>query len=129
MSKLKNQEFKALWEKAMQAGSNAAAACTPTPMAVQETGLFGKFDHKKPYEVVMDGVCGFAWVQIKPGNTAFANWLKKMNYARPDSYYGGVSVWIGDYNQSMQRKEAHAGAMARVFSEAGYNAYMMSRMD
>ena len=55
--------------------------------------------------------------------------LKKNDYARPDSYYGGVSVWVGGYNQSMERKAAHASAMAKVFADAGINAYSMSRMD
>lgn len=122
-------EFQALWDKALAAGMAAGNAAKPVPMAVQESRLGEAFNFNKPYEVVMDGVCGFAWVQMKPGNSPFANWLKKKNYARKDSYYGGVSIWVSDYNQSMQRKEAHAGAMAKVFQEAGYDAYPMSRMD
>ena len=45
------------------------------------------------------------------------------------SYYGGVDIWVGEFNQSMERKEACAAAMARVLNEAGIKAYSMSRMD
>jgi hypothetical protein len=43
--------------------------------------------------------------------------------ARKDGYYGGVTVWISEYNQSMARKEAHARAFAAVLSAAGVRAY------
>jgi hypothetical protein len=75
-------------------------------------------------------VCGFAWVNIKPGNSAFANWLKMKKIARRDEYYGGVTVWVSDYNQSMERKMAYAGAFARTLEAAGLKrVYAMSRMD
>jgi hypothetical protein len=124
-------EFAALWKKASEAGQVAATAMTPVPMIVgQAKSLFSnEIDYSQKTYFEPDGVCGFAWVQVKPGTSAFAKWLKKMGYARSDDYYGGVSIWVSDYNQSMQRKEAHARAMARVFSDAGINAYPMSRMD
>jgi hypothetical protein len=59
----------------------------------------------------MDGVCGFAWVVVKPATSSFAKWLKKTGWA-DKAYGGGLSIWIGGYNQSMTRKEAHAAAMA-----------------
>ncbi len=125
-------DFQALYNLADQAGKAAAKALTPTPMVVgTPTTLFGnEIDYSKPVEVVNDGVCGFAWVNLKPGNSAFANWLKKNKLARPDSYYGGVTIWVSDYNQSMERKSAYAGAFARVLVENGFKrAYSMSRMD
>lgn len=46
-------------------------------------------------------------------------------------YYGGTSVWVGGFNQSMQKKEAYARAFAAVVNEhvAGVSAYASSRMD
>jgi malate synthase len=74
-------------------------------------------------------VCGFAWIKIRPATSAFAKWLVKTGKARP-AYGGGLSIWISAHNQSMERKEAHARAMAKVLSEKlGINCYAESRMD
>ena len=113
-----SQEFQKIWDDAVDAGREAGEKVVPAPMVVSGG-----------YEPVMDGVCGFAWVNIKPGTSAFAKWLKKQGFARSDSYYGGVTVWISDYGQSMTRKEAYAREMARVFCDAGFKAYPASRMD
>jgi hypothetical protein len=84
---------------------------------------------KKQY-FVEGGVCGFAWVSIYPGNSPFANWLKKTERARKDSYAGGVSIWVSEYGQSMERKEAFASAFANSLRESGIEkAYSRSRMD
>lgn len=127
----RDEKFESIWNEAWQAGVNAANKCAVVPMLVGSptTPLGSQLDYSKPVEFVSDGVCGFAWVQVKPGTSSFAKWLVKEGFARRDSYYGGVSVWIGDYNQSMQRKEAHASAMAEVFRKHEINAYCMSRMD
>ena len=45
------------------------------------------------------------------------------------AYGGGFTVWIGDYNQSLQRKEAHAYAMAAELNAHGIKANGESRMD
>lgn len=114
------KEFQYLYDNANKAGQEAANALIPRGMVVSGGGI---------HEFVADGVCGFAWVNIKPGNCAFSNWLKKNNLARSDSYEGGVCIWISDYNQSMQKKEAHAGAFAKVIREAGFRCYSASRLD
>ena len=75
----------------------------------------------------MTGLCGFAWVNVK--DRKFGNYLKKMGLGRADHYYGGVTVWISDYNQSHEMKTAHAYAMAKVFKEAGVDAYAAERLD
>lgn len=124
-------DFASLFAKADTAGRAAVEKTKVVPMIVgQETSLFsGKIDYTKETYYVADGVCGFAWVSVKPGNSKFANWLKKNNLARTDSYYGGVSMSVSDYNQSLQKKEAYAHAFAEVLREAGINAYSTSRMD
>lgn len=124
-------DFERLYLAADAAGKEAAEACEPTPMIVgyPTTPLGNDIDTSKASWYVPQGVCGFAWVIVKPGNSAFANWLKKMDYARKDSYYGGVSIWISDYGQSMEKKAAYARGFAGKLQEAGYNAYSMSRMD
>ena len=124
-------DWQALYDEADKAGKDAANACNPLPMVVGEAkSIFSnEIDRSKPMHYVADGVCGFAWVNVKPGNSAFAKWLKAKKLARKDEYYGGVCVWVGAYNQSMQRKEAYAYAFARVLNDKGIKAYARSRMD
>jgi hypothetical protein len=123
-------KFQQIFDEAMAAGRIAAAKVTPEPMIVgTPTTPFGNdIDLTKKVYYVPSGVCGFAWVNIKPGNSSFARWLKDKKLAHKD-YYGGVSVWVHEYNQSMELKMAHAGAMAQVFNEHGIKAYANSRMD
>ena len=125
----KNVIFAALFANAEAAGKEAAAKCAVAPMVVQDADvLSGAPSPGGKQYFVADGVCGFAWVRVKPGNCGFAKWLVANGKARK-SYQGGVSIWISDYNQSMQRKESHAYAMADVINAAGVKAYGESRMD
>jgi hypothetical protein len=81
----------------------------------------------KAYEPVMDGVCGFAWLTFSDGRKSFPRWAQKVGLARKGYY--GVSIWVSDYGQSMERKEAFAQAAAEVLREAGVRCYAQSRMD
>ena len=123
-------DFKGLYAKAVCVGGEAGMALQPVPMIVGEAkSPFGsEIDHSKPVHYVADGVCGFAWVNVRPGNSAFAKWLVKNGCARK-AYEGGVQIWIGEFNQSLAKKEACAYAMAKVFQDAGIKAYAGSRMD
>lgn len=114
--------FAAAFGKAVSAGQAAGQAASPPAMHIRDmqTGQVWR----EP-----EGMCGFAWVNVRPGNCPFANWLKKNGHARP-SCEGGVQIWISSFNQSVARKEACANAMAEVFrQELGVNAYADSRLD
>jgi endonuclease YncB( thermonuclease family) len=114
--------FEAAWVRAVNAAKFAGEALTPRPMTVSE-GAGGQSWY------VSDGVCGFAWVTVSPGNSSFAKWLVKNGYARK-AYEGGVCHWVSAFGQSMERKEAYARAMADMLrSELGVKAYPGSRMD
>lgn len=110
-----------LYEKAHLQGALAASEKVCRPMTVIDPAS-GQRWH------VPDGVCGFAWIVVKPGNSAFARWLKKRKLA-DTHYYGGVSIWVTDYSQSMQLKETYAAAFAAVIQQAGITCYSESRMD
>lgn len=108
----------------------AAQAHTPTPMVVAQHA--NVLDDKSPVVAaykVSGGVCGFAWVSIKPANSKFARWLLANNKARKDSYAGGVRLSVSLFNQSMELKEKYAYAFAKMLQEAGIRAYADSRMD
>lgn len=129
--------FKSVRQKADAAGRAAVEKLQVVPMIVgQEAGFFsGKIDYSKPTEYVADGVCGFAWVDVYPehkGTTRLgkderraleANGFKKKFEGK------GYYMWVSDYNQSMQKKEAYARAFAEVLRENGVKAYSGSRLD
>lgn len=114
--------FEDIYQEAHAAGHAAAMACNPVPMVV--CAMSGN-----PIETISDGVCGFAWVNIKDGRKPFSKWLVKNGKADRDNYRGGVRVWVGDYRQSLDRKSAYAGAFSRVLNSHGIKSMAMSRMD
>jgi hypothetical protein len=119
-----------IYNAAVEAGNKAAAAAVPTPMVVQQHENMA--DDNSPVEkqwIVPDGVCGFAWVVLKPANHSFAKWMKANGLGRT-SDYGGLMVWPNLMTQSMTRKEAWAHEFAKVIHEiTGIKAYAQSRMD
>jgi len=122
----RDREFQTLYDAANALGKEAAQSCVPVPMIVQGTGLDGV---THTYPPVMDGVCGFAWVKVRPATQPFGRWLKRAGIVDRASYGGGYDLWISDYGQSMTRKEAHAQAMAETLRLAGVDAFAQSRMD
>lgn len=132
MSKSARDEFfMDVYRRALKAGIDAGKAALPMPMIVgQPTSLFSnQLDYSRPTHYVSEGVCGFAWVVIYPGNHPFANWLKKHGFGS-SAYGGGVQIWVSHHNQSLERKEAHARAMVEVFRSSGLEkVYSGSRMD
>ncbi len=123
------EEFQYILDIAHAAGIEAGNGITPEPMYVaqHEHMLDDNSPIVKAWEVA-DGVCGFAEVIVTPGNCAFANFLKKKEVARK-AYHGGVSVWVSQFGQSMERKAAYAKAFARVLHDNGIKARGTSRMD
>ena len=125
------QQMEDLFNEAFKAGFKAGEEYTPTPVIFgsPSTPFGSDVDLSKPHSYEAEGVCGFAWVNVKPGNSRFARWLKKEGHARTDSYYGGVTIWIRDHNQSYERKYAHAQVLAKILEEAGVKAYANGRLD
>ena len=126
----KDQHWAKLHKKAHEAGKKAADNHKPTPMVVGHPAhpLGNDVDPNQPTYHVPEGVCGFAWVVVKPGNCPFANWLKKNEIARPH-YQGGVAIWVREYGQSYERKLIYAQAYAKVIQEEGINARADGRLD
>jgi hypothetical protein len=122
--------FDCIFATAHEAGMAAAKACTPVPMIVQQHASMA--NDASPVEkewLVGGGVCGFAWIKVNPANCMFANWCKKNNKGKTDSYEGGLTIWVHEFGQSMERKVAYAGAFACVLCEFGIDASTRSRMD
>ena len=112
--------FAALAGIAHAAGIEAGRQCRPIPMVVcTATG--------QPIEQIDDGACGFAWVAFA-GNTAWGRWAKKAGLAR-SHYPSGLCVWVSEFGQSVDRKEAYAAAYAQTLRNAGIEAHAGSRLD
>jgi len=128
---LGKRECARIYKEADAAGCAAAEAAVPTPMIVgtPTTPLGNDIDFKKQTYFVADGLCGFAWVKIFPARGAFVTYLKKAGIGSTNSYEGGYDIWVRGYGQSVTRKEAYAGAFAKVLNDYGIKAYGQSRLD
>jgi hypothetical protein len=123
-------DYQAIYDEAERAGIGAGLGITPEPMIVYEAHGLTDTPIKGGKEwFVEGGVCGFAWVNIKPARGGFVAWLKAQGIGRLDGYQGGWTIWIGDYGQSMERKHAHAAAFVTVLKNYGINAGAYARMD
>jgi hypothetical protein len=124
-------KFAAVYDEANRAGYAAGEAAKPRAMMVVEHSnpMDDNSQAKKMWHEP-EGACGFAWVKIMPASCSFARGLKKAGHIRGAAYGGGCDIWISAHGQSIERKEAHARAMAKVLSEKlGIKAYANSRMD
>lgn len=123
--------FESLYQKADNEGRIAVNNATIVPMVVgtAKSIFSNEIDETMPTYFVSDGVCGFAEIIVKPGNCPFANFLKKNKLAEKRYCGPGVSIWVSDFDQSLQKKEAYARAFAKVLRENGIDAFMISRMD
>ena len=124
-------DFHDLFDRAHKAGMDAAVSTQVRPMIVgQSKSIFDdNIDETKPTYFVEGGLCGFAEVVVKPGNSKFANWLKKNEIASPRYYGGGVSIWVSDFGQSYQRKMAYANAFSQVLRGENVRAFATGRLD
>lgn len=130
IKKLSNNECAELYQKAHKAGMEAGKAANPTPMVVRQHASTA--DDSSPVIQswhVPEGVCGFAWVNIRPANCRFANWCRKEFKGSNNSYSGGLDINADLFGQSYDRKCAYAQAFAEVLRDAGINANVQSRLD
>ncbi len=128
---IKKASVDEIYREAYEAGLKAGKEVQVTPMIVgTETSPFSNIiDETKQTYFVEGGVCGFAWVKIRPARGKFVQWLKEQNIGSKDNYEGGYTIWCHEFGQSLTRKEAFVGAFAKVLREYGIDAYGQSRID
>lgn len=127
------QDWKAIYDEANAAGMKAGIEKAVIPMVVN-THDGPALTGNEPIiarSIVSDGVCGFAWVTVRPGNSSFAKWLVENKLARPSGHTGGtgVKIWVHQFNQSLTRKEAYATAFSAVLSKYNINSVWGSNID
>ena len=78
------QEFQRLVNAAHKAGMEAGTEASPRAMVVgtPTTPLGNNIDRSKPTYYVADGVCGMAWVEVRPRNCKFARWLVEVGLGK-----------------------------------------------
>lgn len=114
---INKKDFQSVYSEAFNIGLEAGITVNVTPM------------HLVGYKPVEDGVCGFAWIIVWPGNSSFAKYLLLHDLAQV-SYYGGVRISMSAFfNQSYIRKMAMATAMAKYLQEKGINAIADGQLD
>ena len=128
VKKLGKRECARIYKEAYAAGLKAGKEVgVPKFIVGDAIGLSNEIDYsKKTY--VLEGLCGFAWVNVSPARGAFVNYLKSIN-AGHKGYYGGYEIWVREFGQSVDRKSAFAGAFAKVLNSYGINASAGSRLD
>lgn len=105
-----------LWAEAHDAGMSAGEANVPVPIVIAG------------YAPIDDGLCGFAWITVRPGTTSFARWLAKHKKASR-GYYGGMELWVHQFDQSYEKKLAYAQAFAETLVMSGVKATHGGRLD
>ena len=125
---LGKRECARIYKEAYAAGLEAGKEVgVPKFIVGDAIGLSNEIDYsKKTY--VLEGLCGFAWVNVSPARGAFVNYLKSINAGRK-GYYGGYEICVREFGQSVDRKSAFAGAFAEVLRKYGINASAGSRLD
>lgn len=123
-----------IWEQIIEASKKAYADAEANlpEFEIVETDIFGNRISDRSYK--MQGLCGFAWVKIKPARGKMVSWLKKNNIGKTDSYAGGYMLWVGGdipagSTQAIQTKEAIASAAVKILQENGIRAWKESRLD
>lgn len=129
----RDQRHREILIEASHAAQLAYNNCQPNAMVVYETvGLSDMPKENGKAWVVADGVCGFAWVVIKPATGSFARWLAK-NGIGYKNYYGGWCVnaeaLVPGASQSYERKRAAASAAAAVLHAHGIPCRADGRLD
>ena len=124
----------ALYRAAHEAGQVAADAAVPTPMLVgTAVGLSDIIDETKPVYVVRGGLCGFAYIIVRPARGGFVNWMRD-NGIGYKHYYGGWTIPARpltppDLSQSVEIKEKYARAFAGVLRDHGINCTVETMLD
>ena len=122
--------------EASEAAEAAVKACRPTPMIVgsPSTPLGNDVDPTQQTWFVEGGVCGFAWVVIRPARGTIVAELKKRKIG--GAHYGGgysLSSWqlapSIRQDQSYERAVAAARGAVEVLKKYGVNAYVDARID
>ena len=124
-------DAQAIYEQAHAAGCKAWEDCSPNPVTWgMAKSLVGNEIVPGTESTCTEGLCGFAWIIVKPARGPFVTYCKRNDIGRKHVYPGWYIGARGPFDsQSIERKEAYAYAFAGVLREHGVNCYVGSRLD
>lgn len=99
------------YKAAHSAGIAAGIAAKVEPIG-WITGMKCPSDRELHY--IDSGICGFAWVDVKGARGLIRSALIDAGFSEA-AYKGGLSMWVGAFDQSYDRKSAYADAFALSF--------------
>jgi hypothetical protein len=105
-------QFRNDLEDAFTVAMLAGNAANPTPMAVYNPASGAT-------HIVSDGVCGFAYVTIRPRTCKLARFAVDCGW-RSNSWHKRIELSIQEFGQSLARKEAFAEAFTKRMHELGH---------
>ena len=108
-------------EEAHLAGLYAGNTALPTQYDVVN-------EKQEVIDTLTDGLCGFAWITIRPARGPLVAHLKKMDIG-DKGWNGGYEIWVSHFGQSYERKYAYANAFAWTLRQHGYDAQHGGRLD
>ena len=117
-----------LYAIANAAGNEEASKVKLATYSIHSVDVYGNAIANTP-TFQMQGLCGFASINVKPSSSKLGSWLKANGLARKDSYLGGLTIRVGAFGQCFEQKESYAYAFAKVLQENGIRAYADSRLD
>lgn len=134
-TRLTKADYARVWAEAKAAGEAAAVAVTPEPIFVYEAHLDGSPVKGGGKWISQYGLCGFAFITIRPATSGFARWLKAQGVGHK-GYYGGLEIFVHPEHgrgtpltQSVEVKGAYARAAAEVLRGYGIAASATERLD
>lgn len=96
-----NEKWQKIYNMASDMSDIAMSTCVPTPMIVEQ-------------EIVLDGMCGGAYVHLPDARSSFAQWLKKNGLGEND-YKKGLNIYLkNSKTQSHDKEKDGADAFAEV---------------
>lgn len=120
-----------IYKDAHAAGCKAWEECTPNGVTFgQAKGLTGNEIVPGTESYCSEGLCGFAWIIVKPARGPFIKYCKENNIGSKHCYPGWYIPARGPWDsQSVERKEAYATAFAGVLRENNIYCSNSSRLD
>ncbi len=108
-------------QEAHLAGLYAGNTANPTPYQIVN-------QNQEVVDFLDDGLCGFAWITIRPARGKLVAYLKQRDWGSK-GWNGGWEIWVREYGQSYERKYAYAKAFAWTLQQYGIDATAGARLD
>jgi len=118
---VKSKTVAEIVEESHLAGMNAANAATPKKYNVVN-------ENNEIIDTLDDGLCGFAWITIRPARGSLVAYLKAEGIG-DKGWSGGWTIWVNKFGQSYDRKYAYAKAFANTLCQYGIDAQAGARLD